>query len=188
MKKILALLVVLVSVLCIQAQSPTKTETVNYLDKRIYETIGHQIIWKTGTVEFVNEARFFGTSSIYTTGRYNFLYRKKDNVWTWNHFDFDPEFIQSVTDASGNTASNSPVGFIAITFSNNLIKKESRNYWHNGAVNVADYNFPFTTKEKGNVSVVYLPYLKQDPTAFERIKKAILHLKTFHLHADPFAD
>jgi hypothetical protein len=171
------------------AQSaPSKNETIEYIRKKVTETNGYQLLWNNGTVDFIHDAIFYDTWATYENGKYNIRYNYKDNYWYHNNFEFKPEFISSVTEASTNTASNSSVGFIAINFSNTLVKKKVLYNSHGGSTYINEYAFTRTMKEDSNVNVVYLPYLKQDPTAFERLKKAILHLKTFYISKDPFAN
>ena len=169
--------------------SPTLYETIEYIDKRVKETQGHQVKWKSGTHEYLVEASFFTGSSVYKIGKYRYLYQSKDNTWASHYFTFKPEHISSVVDGSSNTTSDSPVGFITINFSNNLVKQDSRNWYHNGnAYAVGDHYFNNSYAKQGNVSHMYIPYLKQDATAFDRISKAIMHLKKLSQKHDPFAD
>lgn len=111
---------------------------------------------------------------------------KLGNWYSVTTFDFNPEYINSVHEGSTNNASNSAVGFITISFSNNLVKKVTQ---HTSFIRRGVYTeYVSDAANQTNVNYVFLPYLKQDPTAFERIKKAILHLKEISVKSDPFAN
>ena len=168
--------------------SPTLSETIAYIDKRVKETQGHQVKWKSGINEYLVESAFYSSSSIYRIGKYRYLYITKDNTWASHYFTFKPEHISSVTEGSTNTTSDSPVGFITINFANNLVKQDSRNWYHNGSIYSDQVSFNNRYSTQGNVSHLYIPYLKQDATAFDRISKAIMHLKKLSQKDDPFAD
>lgn len=173
----------------VQAQTkPTFYETVDYIHKRVSETIGHQLKWKTGLNQFIIDASFTSVNTMYKNGKNKYMYRTKDNTWDSHYYSYKPEHIISVTEASANTTNDSPVGFIGINFISNLVKEDSRNWYHGGGLGLADYYYNNASLVNGNVSTIFIPYLKQDPTAFERIKKAILHLKALTADKDPFAN
>ena len=170
--------------------SPTLDETISYIQKRVTATEGHQIIWNNGSGNYVMTPKFYcsGTSaasSSYMNGANKYTHGSDPgNWWYYNGFEFNLEYLVSVTEASGNTSSASPVGFIALNFSNNLAKKLVQYHYSPGA----GKGYTHQNTENGNVQTIYLPYLKQDPAAFERTRKAILHLKSLTVKADPFAD
>lgn len=72
------------------------------------------------------------------------------NLWYSNTFEFNPEQIVNVVDGSSNTTSASPVGFITIDFSSNLVKKDIINWTHTypNTNYVADYAWENTIAEK----------------------------------------
>jgi hypothetical protein len=187
-KFLLFILAMTIAAFAVAQSAVSKAETIDYIKKRVTETRGYQLIWEDGTTHFINDVYFSETSATYENGKYNMRYNYKDNSWYYNSYSFKPEFIISVTEGSSNTASNSSVGFIAIKFSNTLVKKKVLYYYHNGSNFVNDYGFSSKEQENKNVDIVFLPYLKQDPTAFERIKKAIMHLKELCKSNDPFAN
>lgn len=189
MKKIfLAFFLCIMATVALAQSAPSKSETLDYIKKRIEETNGYKLTWTNGTTEFIHDVIFYETWASYENGKYNMEYYYKDNYWYYNNYEFKPEFIISVTEASGNTTSASSVGFIAINFSNSLVKKKVLYNYQNGSSFLDKYGFSRTMNEDSNVNTVYLPYLKQDPTAFERIKKAFMHLKEFYVTKDPFAN
>jgi hypothetical protein len=169
-------------------KAPTFYETIDYINKRVVETVGHQLKWKSGLSQYIIDASFYNGGSSYNEGKYKYRYSKKDNTWYSHYYSFKPEHIISVAEGSANTTTDSPVGFISISCVKNLVKEESRSWYHYGGSYVDQSAFHNSTVNIGNVSTVYIPYLKQDPTAFERIKKAILHLKSLSADSDPFAN
>ncbi len=187
-KFLLFILSMTITAIAVAQSALSKEETIDYIKKRVTETSGYQLTWANGTTEFIHDVYFSETWAIYENGKYNMRYSYKDNSWYHNRYDFKPEFITSVIEGSSNTASNSSVGFIAIKFSNTLVKKKVHYYYHNGSNFLNDYGFSSKEQENKNVDIVFLPYLKQDPTAFERIKKAIMHLKELCKSNDPFAN
>ncbi len=186
-KFLLFILSMTIAAIGVAQSAISREETIDYIKERVTETRGYQLIWADGTTEFILDVYFSEAMARYANGKYNEKYNYKDNYWNDNFYNFKPEFIISVTEGSSSTASNSSVGFIAIKFSNTLVKKKDRYYYHNGSNFLNEYGFPFKDQDK-NVDIVFLPYLKQDPTAFERIKKAIMHLKELCKSNDPFAN
>ena len=129
-------------------------ETIKYIKDKIGETHGHQIIWKTGPVRFVISTTFFesgkGIYFKYENGLNNYKKLTAGNLWYSNTFEFNPEQIVNVVDGSSNTTSASPVGFITIDFSSNLVKKDIINWTHTypNTNYVADYAWENTIAEK----------------------------------------
>lgn len=189
MRVLIFFLILSAAALNMYAQTtPTLSETIAYIDKRVKETQGHQVKWKSGKLDYLVEASFYSSSSLYKIGKYRYLYQSKDNNWASHYFTFKPEHISSVTEGSTNTTADSPVGFITINFANNLVKQDSRNWYHNGGIYSDEGSFINSYSTQGNVSHLFIPYLKQDATAFDRISKAIMHLKKLSQKDDPFAD
>lgn len=179
-------------------QSPTFAETEKYIKEKISDTYGHQVLWNTNLAEFIIEVNFsaispdYDTSTSYYIGNNKYRHRSEYNAWREYFYNFSPKFIVSVTEASGNTLANSPVGFIAINFSADVVKENSKSFALSPSApqryNYYDADFLMTPINHKNVGVIYLPYFKQDPNAFERLKKAIMHLKSFYVEDDPFAN
>lgn len=173
-------------------QALDKNQTILYIRDKISQTVGNQIIPSQGKINFMHTMQFYtaGNQVIldYQNGLYNYVKLKADNRWCHNFYSFDPAQIIDVVAEATFTASNSPIGYIKLVFASNSVKTEKLEYYHySPGVYIVDYNsWKYDVLEVGNIRNVLIPYLMQDPSSFERLKKAFLHLKKLSVVIDPF--
>lgn len=179
-------------------ESPTLKETLEYLDKRAAEVKGMNVSFTSGQLFDLYSASWWKTLydghaiTYYTLTQSNrwadpaycekIKSRGISHVYSYS-FKFKPSQITSVVDAT-TISPTSPVGMITVSFAAKTVTLT-------GDFERAADKGCYTVKDPRQVypvSSFYVPYLKADPTAFKRIKKAILHLKNLTTEDDPFAD
>lgn len=198
----------------------SKYETVAYLDKKIKEVLNHYRTTKTDNGKIIrfyyydNEISidydsdnikvgtirseysplpkgiYFDYFSLRTYGNYRF---PCDFYYARTVFNFNPSFISKI-EIDESSIPTDPVGLIKITLTSKVCTK---NFYSHGA----DYNYADNNYECGSwlvgedettlEDIVYMAFLQTDPSNFNKIKKALEHLKklyTEEAEKDPFAD
>lgn len=188
--------------------SPTLEETVDYISKECGKTQGKSYVavynsGKEATI-FIRKASEYGGCGVcfgYNAGtkKYYFITQsiesypdenpnppKKYKTWNDDYAFYDPSMIVSISEISPGMyvdSTRSDIGFMRINFSSKVVEADG----------IRIYHFPNGESESENVpkestSFMIIPYFRNDPTAFNRIKKAFLHLKELSTASDPFGD
>jgi hypothetical protein len=117
-------------------------------------------------------------------------------IWYSSDLYFNPANIIDIK-AHPENQSNSSVGVLVISLNTQNGKKEidksEPNYKiHDSSHRKFGYCFSYNQRDiitVNSVSEIYIPYLKADDTNFNKIKKALEHLKTLYkAESDPFGD
>lgn len=172
MKKLYLIASLLLASYCSIAQTPTLTkgETISYLDKKIKESIGHALTNSNGYIGKVVEAQVKESAKGISI-TYYFDYKTKYT------FDFNPRLITSIADYQH--AAGSPLNEIQIKLSGAICILSTVKPGTNG-YNVTD------TK---SISYANMIYLKADSTSFNKIIKALEHLRDLlKAEDDPFGN
>lgn len=171
----------------------TKNETINYLNKKMKENIGHYKTPKGGTFKVYFLDSSFGTEndlvelssyrSNYTSKNYNCDY------YQYKNFDrFNPAHIISIE--SVETVKSEPLGIIKVilvskTGIQTLLSYAYQNRENDGSC----FNLEENSNKEYSVQEVNFPFLKGDPTNFNKIKKALEHLRNLYKNEDdPFGE
>jgi hypothetical protein len=182
-----------------QKEMLTKEETVNYLNKKIKEIIGYYrtpvgtserlYFWSS---EFVNDTK--GVKI--TTQRSNYVNSSAGDQQSnynvkYNYTTFNPAQISSITLAADQYSSD-PVGVITITLTaQTAIDIQTANgygyYRTRNDGSVYYYDWKETDRKQYYVNQISMPYLKSDGTNFDKIRKALEHLRNLaKAEDDPF--
>jgi len=160
------LFVILLTLFSISAISQTNTllskeETINYINKKVQEAIGHERIWGSkGSSEKVLECGF---KKIYSGE--NIKYEYKDGPYSFV-VEFNPAHIKTLQDITVN--GNKIVGNILIVLIGQTAKSTE-------------------SGKLESVNYITMVYLKSDPDNYNRISKALLHLRDLYkAEDDPF--
>jgi hypothetical protein len=188
--------------------SPTLEETVEYISKECGKTQGksYLAVYNSGKEEtiYIRQASQFGGCGVcfgYVTDSKKFYFisqriehyandeqkpSREYRTWTDKYVFYDPSLIVSVSEVSPVMyvdSTKSDIGFMRITFSAKVVRLDANVFHHfpNGESETEDIPAEST-------AFLIIPYFKNDPTAFNRIKKAFLHLKELSKTSDPFGD
>lgn len=197
----------------LSAQNPslTKEETVNYLNKKANEILGHyRLVEGTYYYYYSSSVNLSGSDvSVYTLrgtnqskqNGYYFYWRGSRTGYPCNYYEdqhtntFNPAHIISIDLDPSNVAGN-PVGLIRITLKSNTARYS---YYRNGpAWKVNDdnsqwgghcYAWKEYASQKESRRVVYFTFLQSDDTNFNKIRKAFEHLRSLlKAEDDPFGE
>ena len=176
----------------------TKEETVNYLNKKLKECIGH---YRQTPVTGEDDRIFYYHNVSFTlSGSTLKLYMKYSNYkegtgtkecdyflidWT---VEFNPIHITQITEKS-NTK-NSPVGGIDVKFISKIAVEESDYYQRNvNNDNGRCFGLALAKETHYSVDTTDLGFLQADPSNFNKIKKALEHLRDLSkAEDDPFGN
>lgn len=214
MKKTLLLLSLLGTSLACFAQggtSLTKDETINYLNKKAKEVIGHyrtiEYDDKTGSSKnyyFNNSVSKSGDNLLFEQARRNYrdgaidyAYYPEDYIEQTHENLFNPIHILSIEKAS-NFVAGEPIGTIKITLKSTTAQltvksfsptKRVTNTQHKHYWKTYDLEESVARRYNNSTNVVYLSYLQSDDTNFNKIKKALEHLRDLYkAEDDPFSN
>ncbi|MEI9955271.1 MAG: hypothetical protein WDM90_02960 [Ferruginibacter sp.] len=183
MKKIFATLILLLFYGIVLSQD-LKT-TVDYLNDRIKDVVDGSIITYTdGTkYKFKYRGNLFGFSEEKKLAYYSKLLRDPNDNNGWAYLDysftFKPAQITEIKNEE-DIAPASGIGYLEIYFEGKTAVRTFKDYKgiiYNKYEETIDY-----------LDKIQIAYVKADPTAFERIKKAFLNLKKLAVDKDPFAN
>jgi hypothetical protein len=178
MKKLFAITTVLFFAVASKAQD--LQTTVDYLKTRVKEVInGSKVNFKGGSKVLLSEVEF---TSSETKSYYTFEERPSSEKYPYDDysFEFSPGKITEISNLD-MTTENCVVGVMKISFgSKSVIKRLGLRT--DGYYRASEHNVYYVDS-----FIIY--YIKDDPTAFERIKKALLKLKELSVEKkDPFAN
>lgn len=189
----------------------TKQETINYLDKKAKEVIGHY-----RTIERSdnngNFTLYYDKNSVLLDGDNLTLKMSRRNkkegaigysYYPCDYFEqtheniFNPAHILKIEKAS-NIIGGEPIGAIKITLKANTGKwnfyiftpiKEVTNINHEHFSKCYDLNEYLPGRVKESTKEVYLTYLQADDSNFDKIRKALEHLRDlYNAEDDPFGN
>jgi hypothetical protein len=192
-------------------QSPSLQETVDYINTECNKTVGKSYSRSLGNGKkcamYVAHTRKDGGTLIYNGVLFTYYADSKkfasyqtyieNNEWepenpdksyfmeyNYDNFFAPPQIteIKEFSIAMGVDTSSSEVGFIVVYFSPGSVSHHGSTKW----VEVDGENSSDASDASRNF--ITIPYLRTDPTAFNRLKKALLHLKEASTQDDPFAD
>ena len=187
-------------------EAQTLEETVAYLDQRVKETIGHHSIeiWPDAgplgdikSVVKIQDAKIAfsdGKLEIYSENFLETFHNEKNyDVRKYRHTQtFNPEHIMQVSIDHGDQVmdEDSSLGYIRV----NLTAKTGTEVSEGRILKSvtegeeeAGVNYEWGPKT-WPVEVIEIPYLRADSEQFEKIKRALYHLKGLVEENDPFAD
>jgi hypothetical protein len=215
MKKYLFLIFSICSFQITFGQSLSKYETVNYIDKKLVEVVGH---YKTNlnrdhTVGDKNyywehNVRINGDKIRVTRTRSNHTresiqsapYYKGSQTYPCNFYkdvliqEFNPIHISTI-EFLKDPVSGEPIGSMRLNLIANM--GQGRNYYSypkfKGDANTTYWNTCFGLQENKpeilSTRSIFINFLAADPTTFQKLKKAFEHLRTlFKAEDDPFAE
>lgn len=186
--------------------SPTKSETGDYLEDKIQEVIGNYRT-KSGVKLYYTNADFYAfnfneecsfkvvRATVKGKAPDEIYPHQKSEISKWSNyadqkitFVFNPADISSISD---DTTPNGEVGQI-------IIKLKSKNGEERWVTHAYEYKKGYQSpdhwelteikKETRQTDILYFTYYKGDPANYERIKKALLHLKELYTEKDLFDD
>ena len=194
MKNVLTLFVLFLGLGVANAQEKkelTNEETVNYLNKKLSEVNEQWIVENNGSRQFIkwlNVKNQDSEISIRDTRENRITNDHTCGDWEKEQsYDFNPTQISEITDSPLKT--EQPIGYVQIKLIAKTAKyrmvfkvietkndgsNRSCNYWVNKNDDREFYEY------------IFIPYLKTDPTNFNKIKKAFEHLKKLSASDDPF--
>lgn len=203
MKEILFLLLSLIvgrTLLAQEKTALTKEETINYINKKVKECEGHYNSSMMSDDKFMknyylklsleksgDKVQYFFSSSTHitepTTGD------KCDYMSFSNYFTFNPAHIKMINDDKYNIKGE-PVGLIEISLISNTCNAIRATYEYTKKNDYGNcYNWAQSANDKTSDEKVYLRYLQSDPSNFNKIRKALEHLKALYIaEDDPFSD
>jgi hypothetical protein len=210
-KSIQPLLIILIMIsysasLSAQKTSPTKSETIEYLEDKIEEAEGNYRT-KIGTKLYYTSANFY--EEYYDKGKFTFgvfrgtvkgaapdiidfddkskISKYKDYASQQITFTFNPADISSISDDI--TTPNGEVGQIIIKLksANGTEHWKTKMYAPRGG-KYDGYYLKEIKNESRQTDTLYYTYYKGDKANYERIKKALLHLKELCTEKDLFDD
>jgi hypothetical protein len=186
----------------------TKEETVNYLKKKLFESnnlknkdnfylesYSLRISDCDLSISYSNVSQLGGRP----TGSVNHNYKYYDS-----NYDFNPMQIEDI--GIDDASSTADVGLIYITLKAKTGKKkvntgkyeEKKNPYYQGSPyqdangkwwDETYFKFIDTEGESVTVGTIYIPFLKSDPLNFNKIKKALEHLRDLcSAEDDPFGE
>ena len=171
----------------------TKDETVNYIERKIKEIVGHY-----RTPEGFNERLYFKNTFVYykdnlltiSTTRKNILennfncrYVEKENT-----ISFNPKDIIEIKFEGKNESE--PVGIIKVIFTSQVCKEILYAYAYKMQKSDGTcYDLRQTDHQEFSKKEILIPFLASDSTNFTKIKKALEHLRDLcKAEDDPFGE
>jgi len=199
MKKLCTLLTLLFAFGLTYAQEKkelTREETVNYLKKKFGEVNEQWIVENNGSKQFIT-GLYIGNKD----SELNITDRRKNKISNlstsidcgdWDkeqYYDFDPMQISDITDFA--LTNEQSLGYLQIKLSSKtakyrmvfkVVETRAGDRW--------ECNYSATRNDDRNFTeYIYIPYLKTDPTNFNKLKKAFEHLKKLSSQSDdPFGN
>lgn len=161
MKRLLCILIPVLFVAQLHAQTPTLTkgETISYLNKKIKEVLGHNWSNNNGSIGSITYCSVIQTEKGI---KIEFRINSQRTV----SYEFNPKLISSISEYANG--SGSPINELRISLKGNVCI-----HYNNGTTNSIGY--------------ANMPYLKADPDNFQKISKAFNHLKALlAAEDDPF--
>ena len=170
----------------------TKEETVTYLNKKLDEVQEQWIVENNGSKQFIKWINVKNQDSELS------ISDNRENRITNDHtcgdwekeqsYDFNPAQISEITDSTLKT--EQPLGYVQIK----LIAKTAKSrmvfkviYTRDDGSNRTCNYWKNDTDNRDFSEYVFIPYLKTDPSNFNKIKKAFEHLKKLSAASDdPF--
>ena len=173
MKRYIILAVLLVVSSNLLAQSLTRDQTITYLLEKLKET---EDLKRTYSSEFTyTHINIQFKKSSTNANRVLFQYERNfsDNTKDKSKFEFFPQYIKSVEKNEGKPGD--AVAFLVVNFT-------AKNSVH-------EFTSTSGRFEKDSVESLVIPYLIADALHFERMSKALLHLRDVTIASmapDPF--
>lgn len=183
-----------------QGPSLTKDETVNYIINKIKEADGKiaNFTYPNGEKELKRtelKRLYIEGSQVFLTYR-NYAQDDKIRHGFCEHFSdeysysFNIKNLIEILPRSSFIEKESPVYFIVLKLNGDLSEETNKYFMHE--TRDSYYKCRDWRMKKSNtklLDVAYFPYFKNDPTNFDKIKKALLYLKELcDAEEDPFGD
>lgn len=171
----------------------TKDETVNYLERKIKEIVGHY-----RKPDGSNERLYFKNTSVsyrdnlltISTTRKNLLEDNKNcrYVERENTVSFNPKDIIEIKFEGKNESE--PVGIIKVIFTSQVCKEIWDAYAYKMQNNYGTcYDWRKTDHQEFSKKEILIPFLASDSTNFTKFKKALEHLRDLcKAEDDPFGE
>jgi hypothetical protein len=200
MKKQVLIVLLVISSLSLFAQDKvalTKEETVNYINKKMIEVCSQWVTDRSNSREYISEAYVSITKDCnlyFSNKRANKSSDFTCGDWTKERkYIFNPAHIVDITDEELPT--NQALGFIKVKLISLTGKLQTEHKMvvritnpRHEQYNQCNYNKVIDDTSE-SCQFVYIPYLKSDPTNFNKIKKAFEHLKDLcKSEDDPFGE
>lgn len=143
------------------AQDLTKDQTITYLSEKIRET---EDLKRTYSSEYTfTHVEIQFKKSTNNPNRVYFQYKRNfsDNTKDISKYEFFPQYIESVVKNDGKPGD--AVAYLEVNFT--------------GKNAISEFTGTLGKYQKSSIKTLYIPYLIADALHYERISKALLHLR-----------